>query len=101
VHNTSTCGTDLKIFKHGHHHIDPPRVIGHEVAGEVVETGANVPGWNPGDRVQVIAAIPCGECRQCRRGLQQVCPHQQACDSNLVHYRELTIYQADPGGWGG
>ncbi|UMP07019.1 hypothetical protein [Amycolatopsis sp. EV170708-02-1] len=24
VHNTSTCGTDLKIFRHGHHHIDPP-----------------------------------------------------------------------------
>jgi L-iditol 2-dehydrogenase len=78
VHNTSTCGTDLKIFKHGHHHLDPPRVIGHEVAGEVVETGTNVSGWNPGDRVQVIAAIPCGECRQCRRGLQQVCPHQQS-----------------------
>ncbi|UOZ04259.1 zinc-dependent dehydrogenase [Amycolatopsis sp. WQ 127309] len=76
VHNTSTCGTDLKIFRHGHHHIDPPRVIGHEIAGEVVETGANVSGWESGDRVQVIAAIPCGECKQCLKGLQQVCPNQ-------------------------
>ncbi|SDY08133.1 L-iditol 2-dehydrogenase [Amycolatopsis xylanica] len=76
VHNTSTCGTDLKIFRHGHHHIDPPRVIGHEIAGEIVEVGAEVSGWAPGDRVQVIAAIPCGECAECLRGYQTICPNQ-------------------------
>ncbi|MFI7122028.1 zinc-dependent dehydrogenase [Amycolatopsis sp. NPDC049868] len=76
VHNTSTCGTDLKIFRHGHHHIDPPRVIGHEIAGEVVETGDGVPWWEPGDRVQIIAAIPCGECLQCSRGYETICPNQ-------------------------
>jgi L-iditol 2-dehydrogenase len=78
VHNCSTCGTDLKIFRHGHHHIDPPRVIGHEIAGEVVEVGSDVDGWAPGDRVQVIAAIPCGECRECRRGRMTVCPNQRS-----------------------
>lgn len=76
VRNTSTCGTDLKIFRHGHHHIDPPRVIGHEIAGEVVEVGADVPGWAVGDRVQVIAAIPCGECAECLRGWMTICPNQ-------------------------
>ena len=63
VRNCSTCGTDVKIFKFGHHHIRPPRVMGHEIAGEVVELGEGVTGWAPGDRVQVIAAIPCGTVR--------------------------------------
>ncbi|QKG18762.1 zinc-dependent dehydrogenase [Actinomadura verrucosospora] len=78
VRNCSTCGTDVKISKFGHHHIRPPRVMGHEIAGEVVATGADVTGWAPGDRVQVIAAIPCGRCEECRRGHQTVCPNQES-----------------------
>jgi L-iditol 2-dehydrogenase len=74
VHNCSTCGTDVKIFNHGHHHLVPPRVIGHEIAGEVVES--NVDSWVPGDRVQVIAAVPCGTCPDCLRGRMPVCPNQ-------------------------
>ena len=69
----STCGTDAKIFRFGHHHISLPRVLGHEVAGEVTEVGAGVDGWMVGDRVQVIAAIPDGTCHFCRRGQQTVC----------------------------
>jgi L-iditol 2-dehydrogenase len=72
----STCGTDVKIFNHGHQHIDPPRVMGHEIAGEVVEVGEGVEGWAPGDRVQVIAAVPCGQCDECRRGRMTICPNQ-------------------------
>jgi L-iditol 2-dehydrogenase len=73
VRSCSTCGTDAKIFHHGHHHISLPRVLGHEIAGEVAEVGTGVQGWSPGDRVQVIAAIPCGVCLYCRRGQQTVC----------------------------
>ncbi|GAA4607938.1 zinc-dependent dehydrogenase [Actinoallomurus liliacearum] len=78
VRNCSTCGTDVKIYKHGHHHIRPPRVMGHEIAGEVVEVGDGVTDWAPGDRVQVIAAIPCGQCEECRRGRRTVCPNQES-----------------------
>ncbi|MBW6439538.1 zinc-dependent dehydrogenase [Actinoplanes hulinensis] len=76
VRNCSTCGTDVKISKFGHHHIHPPRVMGHEIAGEIVEVGDGVDGWSEGDRVQVIAAIPCGECAECRRGRMTICPDQ-------------------------
>ncbi|MGA9102023.1 zinc-dependent dehydrogenase [Aeromicrobium sp.] len=76
VHACSTCGTDVKIFGAGHQNLDPPRVIGHEIAGEVVEVGSAVEGWQPGDRVQVIAAIPCGTCDECVRGRMTVCPNQ-------------------------
>ncbi|MDH2427272.1 zinc-dependent dehydrogenase [Sphaerisporangium sp. TRM90804] len=78
VRNCSTCGTDVKIYKHGHHHIRPPRVMGHEIAGEVAEVGDGVSGWVPGDRVQVIAAIPCGRCEECLRGRMTVCPNQES-----------------------
>ncbi|MCG5462496.1 zinc-dependent dehydrogenase [Micromonospora sp. MED01] len=76
VRACSTCGTDVKISRFGHHHIAPPRVMGHEIAGEITEVGADVTGWRPGDRVQVIAAIPCGTCAECRRGRMTVCPNQ-------------------------
>jgi L-iditol 2-dehydrogenase len=79
VRACSTCGTDVKIFRFGHHHIVPPRVIGHEIAGDVVEVGDGATGgWQIGDRVQVIAAIPCGQCTDCRRGRQTICPNQES-----------------------
>lgn len=78
VRACSTCGTDLKIFRHGHHRIDPPRVMGHEIAGEIAELGEGTAGWAVGDRVQVIAAIPCGTCAECRRGRMTVCPNQES-----------------------
>jgi len=78
VRNCSTCGTDVKISRHGHHHIVPPRTLGHEIAGEIAEIGPGVAGWSVGDRVQVIAAIPDGVCLDCRAGRFTVCPHQES-----------------------
>jgi L-iditol 2-dehydrogenase len=78
VRNCSTCGTDVKILRFGHHHIVPPRVMGHEIAGEIVHVGSDVTGWAVGDRVQVIAAIPCGVCRDCLAGRMTVCPNQES-----------------------
>ncbi len=82
VRNCSTCGTDVKIFHNGHQNLTPPpRTLGHEVAGEIVEVGAEVNAtygatWQVGDRVQVIAAVPCGECHECRKGWMAVCQNQ-------------------------
>ena len=77
VKNCSTCGTDVKIRKNGHQNLTPPRIIGHEIAGEVVEVGSGVAGdWKPGDRIQVIAAVPCGKCHECRKGWMAVCQNQ-------------------------
>ena len=78
VRNCSTCGTDVKIFRNGHPNLSPPRVLGHEIAGEVDQVGDGVTGWAVGDRVQVIAAIPDGSCPQCRRGRPSVCANQES-----------------------
>ena len=68
VHSCATCGTDAKIFNHGHPRLKPPQIIGHEIAGEIVTVGKDVTGYTVGDRVQVIAAIPCGTCWLCTSG---------------------------------
>ncbi|MEC3916814.1 zinc-dependent dehydrogenase [Nocardia sp. CDC160] len=81
VRNCSTCGTDVKIRHNGHQNLTPPRTLGHEIAGEIVEVGAAVnerhgTDWRVGDRAQVIAAVPCGECHECRKGWMAVCQNQ-------------------------
>lgn len=77
VKNCSTCGTDVKIRNNGHVNITRVTTMGHEVAGEVVEVGPDaVGGFAVGDRVQVIAAVPCGECHECRKGWMEVCQNQ-------------------------
>lgn len=76
IYACATCGTDAKIFHVGHPRLTPPQIIGHEIAGEVVEVGVGVTGFSVGDRVQVIAAIPCGQCWACLEGRMTVCPNQ-------------------------
>lgn len=76
VRNCSTCGTDVKISRSGHPNMTPPQIMGHEIAGEIVDVGEGVEGWNAGDRVQVIAAIPDGTCADCLAGRPTVCAHQ-------------------------
>jgi L-iditol 2-dehydrogenase len=78
VRTCAMCGTDAKIFHHGHHNISLPRVLGHEIAGEVAEVGAGVEGWARADRVQIIAAVPCGACLYCRRGQETVCENLES-----------------------
>ena len=77
VRNCSTCGTDVKIRANGHVNITRVTTMGHEIAGEVVEVGPQaVGGFAVGDRVQVIAAVPCGDCHECRKGWMAVCQNQ-------------------------
>ena len=94
MHATATCGTDAKIYRHGHPRLDPPQVIGHELAGEVVEVGDGVTDWAVGDRVQVIAAVPCGDCWACDAGLAQVCPNQTSMVNRIpegLSYAEASV----------
>lgn len=72
----ATCGTDAKIFHHGHPRLTPPQIIGHEIAGVVIARGSGVVDFNEGDRVQIIAAVPCEECWACKAGRQGICPNQ-------------------------
>ena len=70
-----TCGTDLKVFRRGYHArmIVPPALFGHELAGTVVQAGAGVTDFAPGNRVVALNSAPCGECYFCERGQENLC----------------------------
>ncbi len=68
------CGSDLKGYLKGNPRIRPPQVVGHEFVAEVVEVGAGVTEFSPGDRFTMATSIPCGRCRLGRRGRGNLCP---------------------------
>jgi L-idonate 5-dehydrogenase len=70
------CGSDLHYYQHGGFgtvRIQEPMILGHEIAGEVVETGAGVAAVDVGDRVAVNPSRPCGHCRFCLEGRANHC----------------------------
>jgi len=73
VKSCAVCGSDIRIFHSGNARVKPPAILGHEIAGEVVETGKYVTKLKPGDRVAVGADVPCGECAFCKAGIGNNC----------------------------
>jgi len=67
------CGTDLHIFKEGRSDVLLPRVMGHELSGEVVEVGSGVTMLKVGDRVALDPVFACGKCPACKKGYLNVC----------------------------
>lgn len=76
VESCATCGTDAKIFHHGHPRLETPQIIGHEIAGEIIAVGSKTNGYSIGQRVQIIAAVPCEKCWACQAGKQGICINQ-------------------------
>ena len=74
------CGTDVRIYYHGHKKVVPPAVIGHEITGTVVGIGKNVKnaGVTIGDEVTTVTSIGCGRCKMCRDGNYNLCPDTKA-----------------------
>src|SRR6202008_4820794 len=71
-----TDGTDLKVWKRGYHAkmIQPPAVFGHEVVGEIANSGKRVDArWRGGVRVVAANSPPCFRCYHCRRGQENLC----------------------------
>ena len=67
------CGSDLRTMREGQKRIKTPRVLGHEIAGRVVEVGKGVTNYSVNDRVSTGADIPCGQCSYCNEGLPNSC----------------------------
>ncbi len=94
-----TCGSGLTIqhVKAGRKPIPFPRVIGHEITGEIVEVGAGVTGLARGDGVTTYFYLNCGHCRWCLSNLEPLCPHTggqigQQCDGGYAEYIKLPAH---------
>ncbi len=76
VRRTGICGTDVHIYRWddwAQKTIRPPLTIGHEFVGEIVEVGANVSDFFPGQIVSGEGHVVCGRCRNCLAGRRHLC----------------------------
>lgn len=80
VRAASICGTDIKIKNFGHFKNPGNKkiILGHEVAGEIIEIGSGIKKYNIGDRISVAPNIGCGICLQCVSGYTNYCEDYKA-----------------------
>ncbi|UOG77072.1 zinc-binding alcohol dehydrogenase family protein [Hymenobacter tibetensis] len=76
IRRIGICGTDLHAYEGTQPFFAYPRVLGHELAGELV---AAVPGFEAGEAVTFIPYFNCGTCIACRSGLPNCCTHINVC----------------------
>jgi D-arabinose 1-dehydrogenase-like Zn-dependent alcohol dehydrogenase len=69
---SGVCGTDLKIYQGGIP-VDYPRIMGHEMIGEVIEVG-DAQGVDVGSRVIIDPVVYCDHCHHCQIGQEHLCP---------------------------
>jgi 2-desacetyl-2-hydroxyethyl bacteriochlorophyllide A dehydrogenase len=78
IRRIGICGTDLHAFQGTQPFFSYPRVLGHEWAAELVDTGG-APGFAVGDAVTFIPYFNCGQCIACRAGKPNCCVQMQVC----------------------
>ena len=97
------CGSDVHIF-HGTSPVATyPRVVGHEMVGEVIEIGHDVTSVKTGDKVVIEPMINCGECYGCKSNRPNACSDLKVrgchVDGGFQEYfvaPEKAIYKFDP-----
>ncbi|MEP7055228.1 MAG: zinc-binding alcohol dehydrogenase family protein [Actinomycetota bacterium] len=73
VRRVGVCGTDFHAYAGAQNFFEYPRVLGHELAVEVLAVGAGVDGVQVGDLCAVLPYLSCGRCLGCRRGKPNCC----------------------------
>ncbi|ALJ01645.1 zinc-binding alcohol dehydrogenase family protein [Rufibacter tibetensis] len=78
IKRVGICGTDLHAFEGTQPFFEYPRVLGHELSGELVDFD-NTPGFNKGEAVTFVPYFDCGECIACRSGKPNCCSNIKVC----------------------
>ncbi|WP_299664991.1 zinc-binding alcohol dehydrogenase family protein [uncultured Polaribacter sp.] len=73
INKVGICGTDLHAYSGHQAFFTYPRILGHELASEVLEIDENEQGIRAGDKVVVMPYISCGKCVACRNGKTNCC----------------------------
>lgn len=98
--NVGICGTDIHAWGGNQPFFSYPRVLGHEICGEVIALGNNVHNMHAGQRVAVIPYVACHQCHSCLSGKTNCCEnisvigvHQDGgfCEYLNVPVRNLLI----------
>jgi len=89
IRRIGICGTDLHAFEGTQPYFSYPRILGHELAGELIEFD-NAPGFKIGETVSFIPYLNCGHCIACRTGKPNCCVNLKVCgvhlDGGMVEY---------------
>ena len=73
IKKVGICGTDLHAYAGNQAFFTYPRILGHELAAEVLETGGDDHGMAVGDKVVIMPYLSCGKCVACRQGKTNCC----------------------------
>jgi len=89
IKRIGVCGTDLHAFEGTQPYFHYPRILGHELAGELIEFD-DAPGFAIEEAVTFIPYFNCGNCIACRKGKTNCCVKMQVCgvhvDGGMVEY---------------
>ncbi len=89
------CGTDLHAFEGTQPYFQYPRILGHELAGELIEFD-DAPGFTKGEQVTFIPYFNCGTCVACRSGKPNCCVSLKVCgvhiDGGMAEYLSVPSY---------
>lgn len=89
IKRVGVCGTDLHAFEGTQPYFEYPRILGHELAGELVSVD-NAPGFQVGEAVTFVPYFSCGVCIACRNGKPNCCSKIKVCgvhqDGGMVEY---------------
>lgn len=72
IRRIGICGTDLHAFEGTQPYFNYPRILGHELAGDLVDLD-QAPGFQPGEAVTILPYFNCGHCIACRTGKPNCC----------------------------
>jgi L-iditol 2-dehydrogenase len=73
IHTCGVCPSDVRFYTGTRAGSTYPRTLGHEWVGEVIEVGSQVSRFAVGDRVAAFVQRVCGMCRNCQRGMSNMC----------------------------
>ncbi len=106
VTSTSICGSDVHLYNWetwSESRIQLPRIMGHEMAGEVVEVGKRVKSVKVGDYVSAETHLYCGRCYACLHGRMEVCLNlkilgfdRDGAFAEYVSLPESVVWKNDP-----
>lgn len=95
IKRVGICGTDLHAFEGTQPFFSYPRVLGHELAGELVAFD-DAPGFEVGEAVSFIPYFNCGTCIACRNGKPNCCVCMQVCgvhvNGGMAEYLSVPSY---------
>lgn len=95
IRRIGVCGTDLHAFKGTQPYFNYPRVLGHELSGELADANGAT-GFTNGEVVTFIPYLNCGNCIACRSGRPNCCVKMNVCgvhiDGGMVEYLNVPAY---------